>query len=125
MAAERSEAERRGAPVLLGAGARFEGLLTFRGTAIVDGEFRGEIIAEGTLVLGPDAVVEARIEVDQLISSGVAAGEIVARDRIELAAGARVRGTLRTPRLMVAEGCRVEARCHTGEATKLAQSDPK
>ena len=118
-----SEAERRGAPVILGPGARFEGLLAFRGTAIVEGELAGEILAQGTLVLGEHARVDARIEVDQLISSGQAAGEILARDRIELAASARVRGTLRTPRLVVADGCRVEARCHTGSVPEMPDPD--
>lgn len=117
-----TEAERRGAPVILPSGARFVGLLTFRGAAVVEGDLEGEILAEGTLVLGPDARVEARIEVDQLISSGVASGEIVARKRIELNSTAVVRGVLRTPRLTVADGCLVEARCHTGELSQPSES---
>ena len=118
-----TEAERAGAPVILGPGARFVGLLSFRGTAVIEGELKGEILAEGTLVLGPEAYVEARIEVDQLISFGRASGEIVARKRIELAATAVVRGVLRTPSLVVAEGCLVQARCHTGELAQVAESE--
>ena len=101
--------------LVVGPGARFQGLLTFSGLAIVEGELRGEIVAQGTLVLGDTAYVEARIEVDQLISRGTARGEIRARERIELSGSARVSGELWTPRLSVAEGCVVEARCHTGK----------
>ena len=113
------------APVVLGPGARFDGLLTFRGVAVVEGELSGEIIAQGTLVLGPTARVNARIEVDELISAGTTQGEVVARDRIELTASARISGELWTPRLGVADGCVVEARCHTGKLSETVDSEAK
>lgn len=111
-----------GGTLIVGRGARFQGLLTFSGTAVVEGELRGEVVGRGTLILGETAYVEARIEVDQLICRGTAHGEIRARERIELIGSARVSGEIWTPRLGVADGCVVEAQCHTGKLPEASDS---
>ena len=97
--------------VVVGESGRFEGLLTFRGRARIDGELIGEIVCRGTLRLGEMARVNAVIEVDELIVAGTLEGDATARQRIELTPTARVTGTLRAPRLAFADGCQVEGRC--------------
>jgi cytoskeletal protein CcmA (bactofilin family) len=96
---------------VLAPGTEFEGLLSFRGTARVDGKLSGDVVAEGCLVIGEGARVRARIEVDELIIAGELEGEIHARQRVELRETARVVGSLRSPRLTVAEGGILEGRC--------------
>ena len=102
------------ATVIIGRGSRFEGLLTFRGRACVDGELIGDVICSGTLELGEGSNVRGAIEVDELIVAGELEGDVTARRRIELRATARVKGALRTPQLALAEGCILEGRCETG-----------
>jgi cytoskeletal protein CcmA (bactofilin family) len=104
---------------VLAPGAEFEGLLSFRGAARVDGKLSGDVVAEGCLVIGEGARVRARIEVDELIVGGELEGEIHARKRVELLNTARVVGSLRCPRLAIAEGGILEGRC---EATPGLQS---
>ena len=104
---------------VLAPGAEFEGLLSFRGAARVDGKLSGDVVAEGCLVIGEGAQVHGRIEVDELIVGGELEGEIHARKRVELLNTARVVGSLRCPRLAVAEGGILEGRC---EATPRLQS---
>lgn len=96
--------------VAVGAGSRFEGLLAFWGAARVDGRLEGEVNAEGTLEVGPDAVVRARIEVDALVVEGLVEGEVVARERVEIRQGGRITAAVRTPRLGLAEGGSIEGR---------------
>jgi cytoskeletal protein CcmA (bactofilin family) len=55
-------------------------------------------------------VIEANLTVHALIVEGRVVGQIVARDRVELAPGARVEGGIETPCLLVAEGAEVSAR---------------
>jgi cytoskeletal protein CcmA (bactofilin family) len=100
-------------PTVLAPGAEFEGLLSFRGSARVDGKLSGDVVAEGCLVIGEGARVQARIEVDELIVGGELEGEVHARKRVELLSTARVVGSLRCPRLAVAEGGILEGRCQT------------
>lgn len=103
-----------GAGTLLGPGTAFEGLLTFRGGARVDGELSGRVEADGTLVLGPTARVRARIEVDELILAGHLDGDVIARRRVAIGAGARLVGSVTTPLLRVEDGAHLEGLCRTG-----------
>ena len=44
----------------LGKGTEFEGKLKFHGTLRIDGYFKGEIEADGNLIVGEDAKIEAK-----------------------------------------------------------------
>lgn len=107
---------------VIGPGTRFEGLLTFRGRARVEGSLSGEIVGHGLLVLGPGARAEAKVEVDELIVAGEIEGDVRARRRIELLASGTIRGDVETPRLVIAEGGRLLGRCTTGPAARDSQA---
>jgi cytoskeletal protein CcmA (bactofilin family) len=92
-------------PTVIDAGASFEGLLTFRGAARVEGQLTGRVVADGCLVIGPRGRVEATIEVDELVVAGELTGDVVARGRVEILASGRVAGRLRAPSFSLAEGC--------------------
>jgi len=91
-------------PVVVGNGARFEGLLSFWGRARVEGAMRGEVHADGVLEVGPDATLAAHIEVDVLVVEGRVEGDVVARERVEIRDGGRVSAEVATPRLVLSEG---------------------
>jgi cytoskeletal protein CcmA (bactofilin family) len=110
---------------VLARGTEFEGLLSFRGAARVDGRFSGDVVAEGCLVIGEGARVHARIEVDELIVGGELEGDIHARKRVELLETARVVGTVRSPRLAVAEGGVLEGRCQAVPGAAAAAGEAK
>ncbi len=93
-------------------GSRFEGKLHFDGHVRLNGEFKGDIRAEGTLIVGEGATIEAEITVDTLVVSGSITGNVVARMRVELHAPARVAGNITTPVLVVEEGSTFEGQCH-------------
>ena len=109
---------------VLGPGTRFEGLLTFRGRARIDGSLTGEIAGHGLLVLGPGAQAHARVEVDELVVAGEIEGDVLARRRIELLATGCIRGDVETPRLVIAEGGRLLGRCTTGSAARGQEGRP-
>jgi len=90
--------------VAIPSGGRFVGQLVFRGEAVVLGELRGDVVAQGSLWLGAGARVIGRIEVDELYVEGAIEGEVVARSRVELAATARVAASVETPRITVRDG---------------------
>lgn len=94
--------------VIVGPTGIFDGVLAFWGLARVEGRVRGEVAAEGTLEVGPDAVVRARVEVDTLVVEGLVEGEVVARERVEVRAGGRITASVVTPRLVLDEGGNLE-----------------
>jgi cytoskeletal protein CcmA (bactofilin family) len=95
---------------LLGPGAQFEGKLTFDGTVRIDGRFKGEVFSDDTLVIGEGAVVEAEIEIGEVIIQGTVVGNIKAKRSIEIHAPGRVKGDLNTPSLQIAKGVIFEGR---------------
>ena len=103
-------------------GSRFEGKLAFDGHVRLNGEFKGEIRAEGTLIVGEGAHIEAQIAVDTLVVSGTIVGDIVARSRIEMHAPARVVGNITTPVLVVDEGSVFDGQCQMERAREADAS---
>ena len=89
---------------------RMSGKVEFRGVATIEGEAEGEITGED-IEIAPSATVTARITVNSLKIAGQVDGEIVARQRVELLPTARLRGTINTPTLLVAEGAQFNGHC--------------
>ncbi len=89
---------------LLDQGCTFDGRLTFEGTVRIGGSFSGEIFTNDTLVINPGAKVDAQIEADTVIISGVVKGNIFARRKVIMHPPAMFMGTVTTPSLRIDEG---------------------
>jgi cytoskeletal protein CcmA (bactofilin family) len=100
----------------LSADTDFEGKLSFKGSVRIDGRFKGEILTDGTLIVGETASLESNIRVSHIIISGEVRGNITASDRIEINAPAKVFGNIETPTLMIAEGVVFEGNCSMQKA---------
>lgn len=109
---------------LLGRGAQFEGKLTFEGTVRIDGRFKGEVFSDDTLVIGEGAIVEASLEVGDVIIQGTVIGNIVAKRSIEIHAPGRVKGDLHTPQLQIDKGVIFEGRSFMEAATSGRTAPP-
>ncbi len=95
-------------------GAAFDGRLVLPGPARIDGHVRGEILAASDLWVGPTGRVQADLEVRSIVIEGRVEGDVSASERIELRGAGQIQGSLRAPRLVVADGCRVDGSCTTG-----------
>jgi cytoskeletal protein CcmA (bactofilin family) len=93
-----------GGDLLLGAGAEFEGKLTFAGTVRIDAKFKGTIVTNDVLVVGDRARIDADITCGTVIVHGEVNGNIRARNAVELHAPARVRGDVETPSFSLERG---------------------
>jgi len=91
-------------------GSKVEGKLNFEGTARIDGQMDGEILAKD-LIIGEGALVTAHIKAASVIVAGTIKGEIIASQRIEIRASARVSGKITSPILVVHEGAAFEGHC--------------
>ncbi len=103
----------------LGEGTKFEGKLSFTGIVRLDGRFKGEIFSEGTLIVGDSALIEADINIAEIIISGEVRGNIVAGSRIEIHAPGKVFGNIVSPVVIIDEGVIFEGNC------KMSPSDGK
>ncbi|MGH7933052.1 MAG: bactofilin family protein [Candidatus Binataceae bacterium] len=94
----------------IGKGTKISGKFNFRAPAKIEGEAEGEITGD-EIVIAQGAVVTARIAAARVIVAGVVNGEIVARERIEVLATARLHCTISTPKLILSEGAIFEGDC--------------
>lgn len=95
----------------LGRDTEFEGKLAFTGAVRIDGRFQGEILTEGTLIVGESASIESDIHASHIIVSGEIRGNIVADDRIEIHAPGKVYGNIHAPTVVIDEGVVFEGHC--------------
>lgn len=107
---------------LLGRGAAFEGKLTFDGTVRIDGRFKGEVFSDDTLVIGEGALVEAEIDIGEVIIQGAVVGNITAKRSIEIHAPGRMKGDVHTPNLQIDKGVVFEGRSFMESATTALKS---
>lgn len=96
----------------IGKGMFLEGKLSFEDTVRIDGHFKGEINASGTLVVGENGHVEGNINVGSIIITGLVEGVLVAKSRVEIKAPGRMLGEMRTPNLIIGDGAIFEGNCH-------------
>ncbi|HXG51902.1 MAG TPA: polymer-forming cytoskeletal protein [candidate division Zixibacteria bacterium] len=95
-------------------GSRVSGQLVFEGAARIDGHVDGEIQCHGTLTIGEGAEVRAKISGHVVIIRGKVEGNVSAKEKIELAAPARLFGNIATPRLIITEGVVFDGDCSMG-----------
>ena len=83
---------------LIGAGTRIIGDVQFTGGFHVDGQVKGNVDAPpesgATLSVSDTGVIEGAVAVPNVVLNGTVKGDILAHDRVELGATARVSGNV-------------------------------
>ncbi len=75
------------------------------------GEIEGTIsVPEHTLVVGPEARLDADVQARAVVVAGTLCGNVSAFERFELQAQGTLEGTLEAPRVQVAEGALLRAK---------------
>jgi cytoskeletal protein CcmA (bactofilin family) len=88
----------------LGAGTVYQGRLSFQGAVRIDGSFSGEVLSEGSLIVGKDAQLEGMLNVGDLLLSGHFTGEVQAKRRVTIHKTGVLQGAVYTPALVMEEG---------------------
>ena len=109
-----------GSDLLLGAGAEFEGKLTFKGTVRIDAKFKGSIVTNDVLVIGEHARIDAEITCGSVVVQGELNGNIKAKNAVEVHRSAKLRGNIETPSLMVEKGAFLQGDVKMAAAEKGA-----
>jgi len=101
-----------------GKGTHFKGVLTFDGTARIDGEIEGEIITQGTLIIGESGVVKAEITAGSVVVGGKVIGNIHANQKIQLLPKSVVTGSLTTHSVTIEDGALLNGICEMQPAER-------
>jgi cytoskeletal protein CcmA (bactofilin family) len=97
---------------IIGKGCSFKGTVDVKeGTLRIDGDFEGTVNCPDTLIVGKGGKVKAEIKVKSAVIGGTVLGNIDANEKIELQAGSRLEGDIKTTRLVIDEGVFFEGSC--------------
>lgn len=125
---------------LLGAETRITGDVAFRGGLHVDGTVIGNVSAEGVgesvVSISEGGVVEGTVVAGEVVVNGTVKGDVVARERVELGATARVVGNVVYGLIEMAMGAQVNGKLiherppasptgAAGDAGELADGAPE
>ncbi len=93
-------------------GVTVEGTLTVTGTFRIDGNMKGNIISEQTVILGESAKVEGQIEGNRVVIAGRFDGVIFAKGRVEIQPKGVVTGEVHSPCTVIEPVGIFDGRCH-------------
>ncbi len=108
------------AHTVLSNGTKLTGTVVVGSSVQVDGELEGTITADGDVILSPGSRVEADIEASNVTVASHYKGNIVVKNRAELAKGARVVGNITCQGLVVAEGAWFQGQLSMGKPPEAA-----
>jgi cytoskeletal protein CcmA (bactofilin family) len=109
----------------LGKDTVLEGRLTFKGVFNLDCNFKGDISAPGTLIIGEKGKIDSNIHVKSVICNGEILGNIIAEERVEILSSGKVYGDIWAPVVVVKKGAIFDGKCLTNEVkvTKAGKPD--
>jgi cytoskeletal protein CcmA (bactofilin family) len=95
----------------LGRETEFNGLMRFKDSLKIDGNFTGEIVSAGFLYIEQGATITANIRVGSVVVGGTVKGNIEATEKLEMLSTGKVYGNIRTGKLKIADGVVFEGKC--------------
>jgi cytoskeletal protein CcmA (bactofilin family) len=116
-----SSADDRGTSVI-DAHSDVEGTYNTSRDLRIEGRLNGSINCDGVLFIADGAEVDASVEAESIIVSGVLRGTILCRGRLEITSSGSVTGEVTTAGLVIVEGARYEGQIQMMSASTEAPS---
>lgn len=91
----------------LGEGVTFRGELSFDRLLRIDGDFEGELLSQGKVIVGPKGKVKADLNLREAIIEGHVEGNITVQEKLELRGEASVKGDIKAKSLSVDDGVEI------------------
>lgn len=88
---------------LIGKGSELGGDFSVQGSARIDGKIDGNVTVEGTMILGANGSISGNVSADAVVIGGEVLGDIVAPEKTELTATAKVLGDITTKVIVIDE----------------------
>lgn len=96
---------------VIGPKSRFEGTFQVKGSLLIEGQFKGDLIFSDQVYLSETGVVESNIRGGAIFIEGNVIGNIFASGRVVLLPGAKIVGDITTPELITQKGVILDGRC--------------
>jgi cytoskeletal protein CcmA (bactofilin family) len=92
------------AGTVIGEGLTIEGDISGEEEIVIHGNLRGRVTTSDAVTVGSTAVVGADISGSSLTIGGQVTGDVTASERVDLQAGGKLVGDIKTARFTIADG---------------------
>lgn len=99
---------------LIGSSVHMEGDFQSEGNVQIEGKVTGSITTTGNLTVGEQAHISASVDATNAFIGGYVKGNVIARERLELAATSKIDGDVMAKIIVMAEGAQLNGRCQMG-----------
>ena len=114
-----------GISTIIGEGSNFNGTLTGNDNVVVLGRVEGDCRLDATVVLEDKASWRGTIEADNIVVAGEVEGTVIARDKLEIAPSARIKGDVRGQVIAVAQGAVIEGQIQMTDKSQVTRFTEK
>jgi cytoskeletal protein CcmA (bactofilin family) len=111
---------------MAGESLRIKGDIIANEALSFNGHIKGTIsVPEHTLIVGPQALIEADVQARAIVVAGTLRGNVSARERFELQEQGSLEGTLEAPRIQVREGALLRVKVTMPARTAAVANVPR
>ena len=96
---------------ILGPGTVLDGNFTTRETTRIEGTVNGDVISEGTVILGEKAKINGNVQARNIIVGGDIVGNVSVDGKIEITASGSIEGDIATKSLIIDENAVFRGNC--------------
>ena len=96
--------EEEGYQMYLGQNCRLTGVLKVQGMMRIDGFVEGEVFGSDLIQVGKEGTIEGTVKAKHIVAQGPLRGDVIAQEKVELLAPAKVEGTIDSPVFLLEEG---------------------
>ncbi len=100
---------------MIARGVTLEGNFKGDGDVVVEGRVKGSIQTTGVLTVGPEAVIEAEVQVGEASVAGTIQGNITVKNRLELRSTAKLTGDVTAQVLAMEAGACLQGKLVIGK----------
>ena len=105
---------------LLSSDVEIKGSIKFSHDLIIDGKIEGEVMSDGSLTVGENALIKGEIKTRAVTLFGKVEGNITVTERCELKSNAVLVGDVAAGTLMIEEGATFLGRSQVGKGASAA-----
>lgn len=100
-----------GIDTIIGPGTKFEGNIEAIGIVRVDGEFNGDIVTKGDVIVGDKGKVDGNISARNMVVSGNSSANINCYEKLEIRSQGHVNGDITVKSIIIEENAIFNGKC--------------
>ncbi len=108
---------------LIGENSVIEGNFITKDSARVDGEVKGNVAAEGKLIIGTKGRIHGNVYTEAIMVSGTIDGNITSKTRVEITSTGVVNGDITTKLLVIDENAIFNGSCKMSKENTVVEID--